>query len=280
MKSRIIDPLFFKDEFVAELDPVEMVTFIGLWCLADREGRLEDRPKWIKAELFPYSHVITCNDIDRHLMTLASKHPFIVRYVADGKRFIQITNFKKFQHVHPHERKSVIPEPTDVITCHEMSGAYTSTLTSTSYPLKPPTEEFALSAASEPSAPSKVRRSKRNSTDYTPDFVEWWDLFPRADGKPAAFKSWRSLPESDKAHALAGLKQQLPTIMARIADKGEDGCPHGSTWLNQRRWEGTGIKSSQVVSISGPTPQLLPDRQCEIDAMKAQYAALQAKGLV
>jgi hypothetical protein len=28
--------------------------FTGLWCLADREGRLEDRPAEIKAEIFSY----------------------------------------------------------------------------------------------------------------------------------------------------------------------------------------------------------------------------------
>lgn len=280
MKSRIIDPLFFKDEFIGELEPLAMVTFIGLWCLADREGRLEDRPKWINAELFPYSNVITCDDIERQLNTLSTIHPFIQRYTVDGKRFIQITNFSKHQHVHPHERRSIIPKCTDVITCHAMSGALTSTLTSTSYPLKPPTEEFALSAEAEPSSPSKVRRSKRNSTDYTPDFEGWWAIFPRKDAKVAAFKAWRSLSASDKDAAFAGINRQLPKIEERIAEKGEDGCPHGATWINQRRWEDGGVNASQVLVIPNATPRPLPDRQCEIDSMNAQYEALKAKGLV
>ena len=31
--------------------------FVGLWTIADRNGRLEDRPKRIRAELFPYDEI-------------------------------------------------------------------------------------------------------------------------------------------------------------------------------------------------------------------------------
>ncbi len=51
MRARGIKPAFFKNEELAELGTVAQLLFIGLWCLADREGRLEDRPKRIGAEV-------------------------------------------------------------------------------------------------------------------------------------------------------------------------------------------------------------------------------------
>src|SRR5437764_1366213 len=53
-RIRTIKPSFFKNEELAELPVAARLLFIGLWCLADCEGRLEDRPKRIKVELFPY----------------------------------------------------------------------------------------------------------------------------------------------------------------------------------------------------------------------------------
>ena len=50
---RNIKPAFFKNELFAELSPFDRLLFIGLWVSWDREGRVEDRPKRIKMELFP-----------------------------------------------------------------------------------------------------------------------------------------------------------------------------------------------------------------------------------
>lgn len=53
-RARNIKPGFFANEDLAECEPLARLLFAGLWCLADREGRLEDRPKRIRAELLPY----------------------------------------------------------------------------------------------------------------------------------------------------------------------------------------------------------------------------------
>jgi hypothetical protein len=74
MRIRTIKPEFWKSEHLADLPPFARLLFIGLWNCADREGRLEDRPKRLKAELFPYDDV----DVDALLSVLA-KWGFIVR---------------------------------------------------------------------------------------------------------------------------------------------------------------------------------------------------------
>ena len=44
MRARNLKPSIFKNELLAVADPLYTLVFEGLWCLADREGRLEDRP--------------------------------------------------------------------------------------------------------------------------------------------------------------------------------------------------------------------------------------------
>ncbi|MCG9054740.1 hypothetical protein LH442_01825 [Laribacter hongkongensis] len=105
-RARNIKPGFFANELLAECDPLARILFAGLWCVADRAGRLEDRPKRIRAELLPYD---SC-DADALLGQL-QQHGFILRYERDGQRFIQVLNFCKHQNPHVKEAKSTIPAP-------------------------------------------------------------------------------------------------------------------------------------------------------------------------
>ena len=103
-RARNIKPGFFTNEDLPEIEPMGRLLFIGLWTLADREGRLEDRPKKIKGSIFPYDNC----DIDSLLNDL-QEWGFIKRYEAEGMKCIQVVNFLKHQNPHPKEAKSVIP---------------------------------------------------------------------------------------------------------------------------------------------------------------------------
>jgi hypothetical protein len=105
-RARNIKPGFFANEMLAECDPLARLLFAGLWCLADRDGRLEDRPKRIRAEILPYDQC----DPDG-LLTQLEKHGFILRYAHGEQRFIQVLNFGKHQNPHVKEAKSTIPSP-------------------------------------------------------------------------------------------------------------------------------------------------------------------------
>lgn len=106
MRSRNLKPGFFKNEALAECSPLARLLFAGLWCLADREGRLEDRPKRIRAELLPYDD----GSVEEILSEL-HEAGFILRYAAAGGRFIQVANFGKHQNPHCKEQASTIPAP-------------------------------------------------------------------------------------------------------------------------------------------------------------------------
>lgn len=106
-RSRNIKPGLFKNEILGVADPLHTLAFQGLWLLADRDGRLEDRPLRIKAETFPYRDGL---DIDRILNWLEAER-FIIRYEVSGKRYIQVLNFAKHQNPHKNEIPSEIPPP-------------------------------------------------------------------------------------------------------------------------------------------------------------------------
>jgi len=113
-RIRYLKPDFFKDEDLA-LWPFETrLCFEGLWILADKEGRLEDRPLRLKVEIFPYDDV----KIENCLKQLSqcknsSSEPFIHRYTTDNQSYIQIINWKKHQKPHHTEKASSIPPPPD-----------------------------------------------------------------------------------------------------------------------------------------------------------------------
>ena len=104
-RIRTIKPEFWKNELLGEMPPEFCLLFIGLWNLADRRGFLEDRPKRIKAELFPYRHV----DIENGLQLLCNG--FITRLLIDDIPYIKILNFEKHQHLHVKESESTVPAP-------------------------------------------------------------------------------------------------------------------------------------------------------------------------
>ena len=96
MRSRTIKPGFFQNEQLADLPALDRLLFAGLWCIADKAGRIEDRPRKIRAELFPYENV----DCDAMLDSLA-KAGFVTRYQVDDVRVVQVVNFEKHQNPHP-----------------------------------------------------------------------------------------------------------------------------------------------------------------------------------
>lgn len=105
-RARNIKPGFFRNEDLVELPFQTRLLFIGLWTMADREGRLENRPKKIKLEIFP------ADDVDISLeITRLAEAGLVKVYEVDGKKCIQVVNFKKHQNPHHRESASDLPEP-------------------------------------------------------------------------------------------------------------------------------------------------------------------------
>lgn len=119
MRSRVIKPGLFLNEQLASVSYDARWLFIGLICLADREGRFEWRPKRIAAEVFPYEKI----EVEQLLSQLVLVE-LIRQYEVDGKLYGDLPNFSKHQPIHKHESPSSIPAfiPSADGTCPDMSG--------------------------------------------------------------------------------------------------------------------------------------------------------------
>jgi len=105
-RTRALRPGFFTNDTLGAMRPVVRLLFAGLWTIADRAGRLEDRPLKIQAAVLPYDHL----NIDKALAELASVG-FINRYSVGDGQYIQICTWTKHQHPHPREDASTLPPP-------------------------------------------------------------------------------------------------------------------------------------------------------------------------
>lgn len=221
-RSRNIKPGLFKNEILGVADPIYTLAFQGLWLLADRAGRLEDRPLRIKAETFPYRDGL---DIDRILNWLGEEG-FILRYEVIGKRYIQVLNFAKHQNPHKNETPSEIPPPNQS-ECVPKKSVH---VPSESEALGLIPDSLNLIPEENPCSPS--------ASELADDgFAAFWAQYPKKVARPQAVKAWKKINPAGQVFValMAGLGKQKAS-----SDWLKDGgqyIPHPATWLNSRRWE-------------------------------------------
>ena len=223
MRARNIKPGFFKNEELAEVPPLGRLIFIGLWCMADREGRLEDRPRRIRAEIAPYD-AVTENELQELLGALETRH-FIIRYSQGENRFIQIVNFTKHQHINIKESESTIPAP-----CQHPTDTPEYPILNTEYPILDTEEQICAPTV----APSKFLAKK-----FEKEFDDlFYPAYPKkrdpAKAKIAYLKQAKkgNLPQIEE---LLGILEDQKTWDDWIKDDGK-WIPYPATWLNGERW--------------------------------------------
>lgn len=113
MRIRTIKPEFWKSESVGRLSRDAKLLFIGLWNLADDEGRLRGSARLIRGELFAYEDPATVNVVE-WLRELVLERMVEV-YVVDRNTYVAITGWKQHQRVN-RPSKSRLPAPPEVPT--------------------------------------------------------------------------------------------------------------------------------------------------------------------
>jgi hypothetical protein len=103
-RIRSINPCAPLDEDVATMSIGARLLWAFLPCHADRDGRLRDSAFTLKTQIMPADPV----DVEVLLKELAERR-HIIRYEVDGRRYIQIRNFRKHQNPHKNETPSTIP---------------------------------------------------------------------------------------------------------------------------------------------------------------------------
>jgi hypothetical protein len=230
LRARNLKPGFFKNEDLARLGPYGQILFEGLWCLADREGRLEDRPLRIKAEVFPYY------DPKPNVMTLLDKlvqGHFIQRYQVNGTAYLKICKFLQHQNPHPHEAGSKIPDPQNINDVDVMKCSLHSM---TSQGLSPECNADSLNPSSlNPDTPPSPSRSMGENGDGF--FKKFWLVYPRKKNKGDAEKAFKKIHPNEEL-----ITRILASIERAKKSKEwlkEDGAfiPYPASWLNAKGWE-------------------------------------------
>lgn len=95
-RKRLISPEFFTSGAINALEIDTAMTFVGLWCYADDEGRGEDDTDLIKAAVWPRRRQQSVKRIARHLDTLFDAN-LICRYEVNGYRLIHLPSWSEHQ---------------------------------------------------------------------------------------------------------------------------------------------------------------------------------------
>jgi hypothetical protein len=195
-RKRHISPDYFTHVELFEAEQAEQLplrlAYAGLWCVADRRGRFEWKPRALKLDVLPFDAL----DFDKILAAL-ERHGFIRRYEVSGRVYGDIPTFLRHQHPHPKETDSRLPayvahpeHVTDARAGHQSSKSHASSEPVASKSLVPPGEPVGVSGPSEiqafgGSGPSGDIAAARNALPE-----EYWGTFDsqlRRSHVPEAF---------------------------------------------------------------------------------------------
>lgn len=249
-RSRNIKPGFFQNDELVELPYEYRLLFIGLWTLADREGRLEDRPKKIKMSLFPADDI----DINQGLSELGS-HKLVFRYEVDNNKYIQILTFNKHQRPHHQEIASVIPAPDLSEPVATLSGEGANHFArNPPDSLNPITDSLNLIPSNTASDDAVlVTKKKRKLSGWKLEtFFQFWEAFDYKRGKTEAADAWYDIEGLTPLLAERIIQQAGTEALYRPMYEKQGRTPKmAQGWLSGKRWED---------EIKAPVTQSTPGR--------------------
>jgi hypothetical protein len=103
----------FRSRILAGCSPRARLTFVGLWTLADDEGRYEYEPELLKADLWPWEDDVTAKDAHECVLELAARQR-VCLYEHAGKTYLHIVNWGDHQKI-SHKTESRLP------ACHKQT---------------------------------------------------------------------------------------------------------------------------------------------------------------
>ena len=201
-----------------------------------RKGQLLDalvQARWIDRD---DQYRLVIHDWETHADGTVKK-----RLIRDKVDFVTAQTYSG--NVSKQNTDIVQPEPSSVPDISSLpTGTHMGTGTPClNHPL-PPQGDVLVLAAPEPKR--RVRKAKAEAIPESPEFVEFYALYPRHVGRGPAWQAWQKhVHNGDAPKVIAGLKTALPALNRAEEDK----RPHPSTWLDQERWRDCeGLNGSTV----------------------------------
>lgn len=109
--------------------------------------------------------------------------------------------------------------------------------------------------------PPKVPHGGR---PYSRQFLEFWDAYPRKEGKQKAYRYWRTavkrvrVERSLEWQAAADVILEAARAFAATPLGTGDFCPHPGTWLNGGRWDDDRANWNRIREPIAKQPQAVP----------------------
>lgn len=228
-RIRTIKPEFFTSEDIVSLTPLSRLFYVALWCEADRDGRLQWKPRTLKMRYLPADDC----DIEAMAKELTSSG-LVVLYEVDGKTYAEIPTFCQHQVINNREADSVLPARVNDASVTRESGR-------------------------KEGRERKGKEGKGTGVDDADGFDEFWDAYPKKSAKQDALKAWRKVKAEEVAAVMAGL-----AVAKASKDWLKDGgqfIPHPATWLYGRRWEDEGATAPATTAASGILIDAYPQSQ-------------------
>lgn len=242
-RARNIKPSIMDNDELAALEPLARLLFIYLWMLADKEGRLEDRPKRIAAQALPYDRTA---DVGAMLDDLQSAG-FIVRYSVEGSSYIQICAFARHQNPHVREADSEIPgiEHEKAVLKHNLGSAEASP--------RSPDSGFRIpdSGLGTPQVkPARTRKARANKVPMPEDFG--------ISGRVAAWS---------KEHGYGQLEQHLEAFKRKSTARAYTYASWDDAFMEAIREDWAKLRQPQRQGFQQPqADQSDPDSRASIEA--------------
>lgn len=228
-RIRTIKPGFWTDSKVVALSPFARLLFVGMWNFAECDmGHLSDDAAAIKRQVLPDDEV----DAVALLEEIVESGMVARVQTLSGRRYLHVVHLGDHQKVdsrwsprcpvctQTRPNSPGLPET----PAHHADTPESDTRTPPSSPQERKGKEVNTSSSTAP-----------RSTD-SPDFVRFWEAYPRKVGKGEARKVWLRLVKAgvDVADVIAGAERYRDEVARRRVE--ERFVKHPGPWLNAERW--------------------------------------------
>lgn len=115
-RKRMIDPEFWLDEDMTSMGFDCRLFYIGLWNFSDDYGVIGNSPKKVKAQIFPYEKI----DVAPFIKLLIEMKK-LIPFEAEGKQWLFVKNFPKYQRVDKPSKHRNPPVPKEILAEHSPS---------------------------------------------------------------------------------------------------------------------------------------------------------------
>lgn len=252
-RIRTIKPEFWRSPDIMQLDHFQRLLYIGLWNLADDEGRGEYNAAAIAADLFLSEYSLNPHGALTQVETAFTEYSnsgMVRLYRVKNRQYFEIINWRDHQRIN---RPSASKFPAYDQREQEIHAPLTEGSLNAHGALTVGKEqgtgnrEQGVKDLSDSDESNDTPKPKR--IQYTPEFEDWWRRFPKRTGsKKNAFTQFKSALNRIPLEELNAATDRLAAFV-RAGHKEVQFVKDGERWLKEDRWE------EELIVPQAPQPQ-------------------------